>query len=149
MATTITRHIIESYLNCKYKGHLQLTGQHGTKSDFELLLDDAREQVRRRAIGDRNPPYKTFQERPGFAGPPSTSPAFDSQRDSMPTALRLRPSRPATVLRAGFAQKPVPGGWHLLFVVVRGGVADSVYFHGMAAITGQLTFILSPPRLAD
>ena len=33
--------------------------------------------------------------------------------------------------------------------VVRGGVADSVYFHGMAAITGQLTFILSPPRLAD
>ena len=34
MATKITRAIIESYLNCKYKGHLKLAGEGGTKSDY-------------------------------------------------------------------------------------------------------------------
>jgi hypothetical protein len=34
MATKITRDIIESYLNCKYKGHLKLAGQQGTQSDY-------------------------------------------------------------------------------------------------------------------
>ncbi len=33
MTTKITRDIIESYLNCKYKGHLKLTGECGPKSD--------------------------------------------------------------------------------------------------------------------
>jgi len=32
MATKITLDIIESSLNCKYKGHLKLAGQQGTKS---------------------------------------------------------------------------------------------------------------------
>jgi predicted RecB family nuclease len=50
MATKITRDIIESYLNCKYKGHLKLAGQEGTKSDYELLLAKSREEVRRQAI---------------------------------------------------------------------------------------------------
>ena len=31
MATKITRDVIESYLNCKYKGHLKLTGESGTQ----------------------------------------------------------------------------------------------------------------------
>jgi hypothetical protein len=34
MATKITRDVIESYLNCKYKGHLKLAGQQGTRSDY-------------------------------------------------------------------------------------------------------------------
>ena len=38
MVTKITRDIIESYLNCKYKAHLKLTRQQGTKSDYALLL---------------------------------------------------------------------------------------------------------------
>jgi predicted RecB family nuclease len=50
MATKITRDTIESYLNCKYKGHLKLAGQEGTKSDYELLLAKSREEVRRQAI---------------------------------------------------------------------------------------------------
>src|SRR5690242_18129478 len=50
MATKITRNIIESYLNCKYKGHLKLEGQQGTRSDYELLLAESRETVRRQAI---------------------------------------------------------------------------------------------------
>jgi hypothetical protein len=33
MTTKITRDIVESYLSCKYKGHLKLTGQSGTISD--------------------------------------------------------------------------------------------------------------------
>jgi predicted RecB family nuclease len=42
MATKITREIIESYLNCEYKGHLKLTGECGTISDFEAMTTSAR-----------------------------------------------------------------------------------------------------------
>src|SRR5262249_30805712 len=42
MATKITRDIIESYLNCKYKGHLKLTGESGTPSDYEAMTTAAR-----------------------------------------------------------------------------------------------------------
>jgi predicted RecB family nuclease len=49
MATKLTRDILESYLNCKYKGHLKLTGQQGTRSAYELLLVELRDGVRQRA----------------------------------------------------------------------------------------------------
>ena len=41
MATKITRDIIESYLNCKYKGHLKLAGESGTQSDYEAMTTAA------------------------------------------------------------------------------------------------------------
>jgi predicted RecB family nuclease len=50
MATRITRDIIESYLSCKYKGHLKLAEQQATRSNYELLLAESRDAVRRRAI---------------------------------------------------------------------------------------------------
>src|SRR5215475_12956630 len=50
MASEITREIVESYLNCKHKGHLKLTGQQGTRSDYEILLAESRDELRRRAI---------------------------------------------------------------------------------------------------
>src|SRR5260370_2747923 len=50
MATKIARDIIESYLNCKYKGHLKLAGQQGTQSDYELLRVESRDAIRRRAL---------------------------------------------------------------------------------------------------
>ncbi len=50
MATKITRDILESYLNCKYKGYLKLTGQQATKSDYETLLTEMRAGVRLAAI---------------------------------------------------------------------------------------------------
>lgn len=46
MATTITRDILESYLKCRYKGHLKLIGERGVPSEYELLLREARERVR-------------------------------------------------------------------------------------------------------
>ncbi|MBC7816757.1 MAG: TM0106 family RecB-like putative nuclease, partial [Planctomycetaceae bacterium] len=46
MATTITRAVLESYLKCRYKGHLRLTGQQGRTSDYENLLIDARNEIR-------------------------------------------------------------------------------------------------------
>src|SRR5262249_25450921 len=49
MATKITRDNIESYLSCRYKGHLKLAQQQGTRSDYELLLADSWGEVRRRA----------------------------------------------------------------------------------------------------
>jgi predicted RecB family nuclease len=49
MTVRITRDIIESYLCCKYKGHLKLAGQQGTKSDYELLLSESGEELRKRA----------------------------------------------------------------------------------------------------
>ena len=43
----IAREILESYLNCKLKGHLKLAGEQGTKSDYEMLMTDLRvEQAR-------------------------------------------------------------------------------------------------------
>ena len=48
MATKITRDIIESYLNCKYKGHLKLAGESGTQSDYEAMTTAARASSRER-----------------------------------------------------------------------------------------------------
>lgn len=45
MATKITREVLESYLECKYKAHLTLAGEQGTRSDYELLMMETREQV--------------------------------------------------------------------------------------------------------
>lgn len=50
MSVKITRDVLESYLNCKFKGHLKLTGQQGTKSDYETMLNDIRAEVRVAAI---------------------------------------------------------------------------------------------------
>jgi hypothetical protein len=46
MEAKITRDVLESYLNCKYKGHLKLTGQRGVKCDYETLLMERRAEVR-------------------------------------------------------------------------------------------------------
>jgi hypothetical protein len=50
MATKITRDVIESYLNCKYKGHLKLTGESGTISDYEAMTTAARASSREQAL---------------------------------------------------------------------------------------------------
>jgi predicted RecB family nuclease len=50
MATKITRHILEAYLNCKTKAHLKLAGQQGNVSDYEALLISTRQEVRQQAI---------------------------------------------------------------------------------------------------
>src|SRR4051794_20625079 len=50
MATKITRDIIESYLNCKYKGHLKLTGENGTQSDYETMTTAVRMSSREQAV---------------------------------------------------------------------------------------------------
>jgi hypothetical protein len=46
MATKITRDIVESYLNCKYKGHLKLAGDSGTRSDYEAMTAAAKQASR-------------------------------------------------------------------------------------------------------
>ena len=50
MMARISRSLFESYLNCPMKGHLKYLGQVGVKTDYEKLLGDSREEVRRRAI---------------------------------------------------------------------------------------------------
>src|SRR6266545_68297 len=45
MATKITCDVIESSLNCKYKGHLKLAGEYGSPSDYEQLMRQSRERV--------------------------------------------------------------------------------------------------------
>jgi predicted RecB family nuclease len=50
MATKITREVIESYLNCKYKGHLKLAGESGTISDYEAMTTAARASSREQAL---------------------------------------------------------------------------------------------------
>src|SRR5262249_41426651 len=50
MATKITRDIIESYLNCKYKGHLKLIWECGTPSDYEPMTTAAAQASRAEAL---------------------------------------------------------------------------------------------------
>ena len=46
----ITNEVLEGYLNCKTKGHLKLTGQSGTPSDYEAMTATARATSREAAI---------------------------------------------------------------------------------------------------
>ena len=57
MPAKITKDVLESYLNCTYKGHLKLTGQQGTKCDYETLLTTMRAEVRLAAIDKILPSY--------------------------------------------------------------------------------------------
>lgn len=50
MQSKITRHILEAYLRCKYKGHLKLSGHRGDKSDYEALLTQLASEVRLKII---------------------------------------------------------------------------------------------------
>jgi predicted RecB family nuclease len=50
MATRITRDIVISYINCKYKAHLKLANQHGTRSNYELLLEELWNELKLKAI---------------------------------------------------------------------------------------------------
>jgi predicted RecB family nuclease len=50
MSKKITKDVLESYLNCKYKAHLKFAGQQGTTSDYETLLTEMRDEVRLAAI---------------------------------------------------------------------------------------------------
>jgi hypothetical protein len=55
MATRITRDIIESFFNCKYKGHLKLAGQQGTRPEYDQVLAQARDEARRQAVDKKDP----------------------------------------------------------------------------------------------
>src|SRR5436853_376864 len=46
MAAKITRDVLESYLKCRYKGHLKLAGEKGRQADYEVLLREARDRLR-------------------------------------------------------------------------------------------------------
>src|SRR4051795_10301911 len=53
MTTKITRDVLESHLQCKYKGYLKLLGQRGSKSDYETMLGQLKEQVKFNAVEKR------------------------------------------------------------------------------------------------
>ena len=46
MISRVTMDVLESYLFCRYKGYLKWIGHQGIKSDYEVLLAGAREEVR-------------------------------------------------------------------------------------------------------
>ena len=46
----ITREILEAHLNCKFKSHLKLAGEVGTRSDYEAMTTAARATSREQAI---------------------------------------------------------------------------------------------------
>src|SRR5436190_19003183 len=46
----ITKEILEAHINCKTKGHLKLTGQSGTRSDYEEMTEAAKVASREKAI---------------------------------------------------------------------------------------------------
>src|SRR5215472_3548977 len=94
MATKITRDIIESYLNCKYKGHLKLTGASGTPSDYEAMTTAARASSREQAVARLVTRFGDGDACRGLTataavlkqGPPLLA---DAQLDDDPLSLRL------------------------------------------------------------
>jgi hypothetical protein len=46
VATKITREILESHLKCRYKGHLKLAGEQGVRAEYEVLIVEARQELR-------------------------------------------------------------------------------------------------------
>jgi predicted RecB family nuclease len=52
MALTITNNVLEGYLNCKYKGLLQLEGEEGRKTDYERMVTDLRQELRTQAMAE-------------------------------------------------------------------------------------------------
>src|SRR4051812_7705888 len=50
MAMKITNEVVEGQLNCKFKGHLKLAGEVGTRSDYEAMTMAARASSREQAL---------------------------------------------------------------------------------------------------
>ena len=46
----ITTEVLEGHLNCKFKGHLKLAGEVGTRSDYEAMTTAARAKSRMQAL---------------------------------------------------------------------------------------------------
>jgi predicted RecB family nuclease len=46
----ITNEVLEGYLNCKTKGRLKLAGEVGTRSDYEVMITEARQASREVAL---------------------------------------------------------------------------------------------------
>jgi predicted RecB family nuclease len=49
MSGKITSDVLESYLKCRYKGHLKTMGEKGVSHDYEILMKESRERIRRAA----------------------------------------------------------------------------------------------------
>ena len=50
MSARITKNVLEAYLHCRSKGHLKQAGEHGKRSDYEIVSAELRADVRRKAI---------------------------------------------------------------------------------------------------
>jgi predicted RecB family nuclease len=50
MAMKITKEVLEAHLNCKFKGHLKLAGEAGTRSDYEAMTTAAGAASREQAV---------------------------------------------------------------------------------------------------
>jgi predicted RecB family nuclease len=49
MSIRITKDVLEAYLHCRTKGYLRQAGERGTRSDYEAVSADLRDEVRRQA----------------------------------------------------------------------------------------------------
>jgi predicted RecB family nuclease len=79
MSAKITRDVLESYLSCKFKGHLKLAGQTGVRSDYEAVMAERREEVRLRAVDSllaRHPQCEVARGVPLTAAALRQGPAF-------------------------------------------------------------------------
>ena len=52
MTLKITKNVLEGYLNCKYKGRLQLEREEGRQADYERMVTDLRQELRSQAMAE-------------------------------------------------------------------------------------------------
>jgi hypothetical protein len=46
MPGRISSDVLEAFLNCKFKGHLKLTGQSGVPTDYAVMQADIRQVLK-------------------------------------------------------------------------------------------------------
>ena len=81
MAATITRDILESYLNCRYKAHLKLRGEPEITSDYEKMLSASRKGLKQIATD------KILARHPATDVPTEIPLNFATLRDGSPFIL--------------------------------------------------------------
>jgi len=82
MAATITRDILESYLNCRYKAHLKLRGEPEITPDYEKMLSASRKRLKQIATD------KILARHPATDVPTEIPLNFATLRDGSPMASR-------------------------------------------------------------
>ncbi len=102
MSGKITSDLLESYLKCRYKGHLKTMGEKGLSHDYEILMKETQARIRQTATA------RLLARHDGDEVPIRLFLTADLLKRGLAVASGYRPRRrgPLHPLR-----RPAAGGW--------------------------------------